>query len=231
MAIAINLIIAYLFLTITGGSEKNDGMVALYLTAGLVLLIIFMLLGTPLHIWSGPAFPWLKSNFACYKIKESCLQFHLAFGLAVNATGIEEFQFTGKPVDIITGLYYFGARFYDPAIGRFTPRIAMSDRPLTRWARTGTSTPGTTWSSSILLSTWFVIPLRRWRFNYGECHMSPYPRLQKRRQLFQYFMLPKLFASSKRMIFWGLKPFYYITNRKKLKSNLTEKGNLCYNTG
>lgn len=57
MAIAINLIIAYLFLTITGGSEKNDGMVALYLTAGLVLLIIFMLLGTPLHIWSGPAFP------------------------------------------------------------------------------------------------------------------------------------------------------------------------------
>ncbi len=27
-------------------------------------------------------------------------------------------RFTGKPIDS-TGLYYFGARFYDPTIGRF----------------------------------------------------------------------------------------------------------------
>jgi RHS repeat-associated protein len=41
------------------------------------------------------------------------------FGQAVNTTGIEEFQYTDKPADAITGLYYFGAGFYDPAIGRF----------------------------------------------------------------------------------------------------------------
>ena len=44
---------------------------------------------------------------------------YLPFGLSVNATGIEESQYTGKPADAITGLYYFGARFYDPSIFRF----------------------------------------------------------------------------------------------------------------
>jgi RHS repeat-associated protein len=29
------------------------------------------------------------------------------------------FQFSGKPIDGSTGLYYFGARFYNPAIQRF----------------------------------------------------------------------------------------------------------------
>jgi len=35
-------------------------------------------------------------------------------------TGVEEFMYTGKMMDAVTGLYYFGARLYDDAIGRFT---------------------------------------------------------------------------------------------------------------
>src|SRR5690606_17439068 len=44
-----------------------------------------------------------------------------AFGNVVATTGDAadyNHRFTGKPQDI-TGLYYYGARFYDPTIGRF----------------------------------------------------------------------------------------------------------------
>ena len=41
------------------------------------------------------------------------------YGQAVNATGTSVFMYTDKPQDLLTGLYYFGARFYDPAISRF----------------------------------------------------------------------------------------------------------------
>jgi RHS repeat-associated protein len=41
------------------------------------------------------------------------------FGLNYLKNGASFFQYTGKPVDPSTGLYYFGARFYDPAIERF----------------------------------------------------------------------------------------------------------------
>jgi RHS repeat-associated protein len=34
-------------------------------------------------------------------------------------TGTEEYEFTGKPVSQTTGLYYYGARWYDPSTGRF----------------------------------------------------------------------------------------------------------------
>ena len=34
-------------------------------------------------------------------------------------TGTETYKFTGKPVSQTTGLYYYGARWYDPSIGRF----------------------------------------------------------------------------------------------------------------
>jgi RHS repeat-associated protein len=33
--------------------------------------------------------------------------------------GPETFQYTGKPLDSSTGLYYYGSRFYDPQIARF----------------------------------------------------------------------------------------------------------------
>jgi RHS repeat-associated protein len=43
------------------------------------------------------------------------------FGEAVTSSGDEEslYQFTGKEKDSNTGLFYFGARYYDPGIGRF----------------------------------------------------------------------------------------------------------------
>jgi RHS repeat-associated protein len=42
------------------------------------------------------------------------------FGESV-ATGEEEYLYTGKEKDV-TGLYYFGARYYDPELGRFITR-------------------------------------------------------------------------------------------------------------
>jgi len=41
------------------------------------------------------------------------------YGVDSGTSGSEEFRYTGKPSDGATGLYYFGARYYDPAIGRF----------------------------------------------------------------------------------------------------------------
>lgn len=43
------------------------------------------------------------------------------FGATISHTGSDmRYKFTGKPEDAGTGLYYFGARYYDPEIGRFT---------------------------------------------------------------------------------------------------------------
>ena len=41
------------------------------------------------------------------------------FGVGEGEDGGEEFRYTGKPEDKATGLYYYGARYYDPTIGRF----------------------------------------------------------------------------------------------------------------
>jgi RHS repeat-associated protein len=41
------------------------------------------------------------------------------FGLTYGASGIVAFEYTGKPTDPVTGLYYSNARFYDSASGRF----------------------------------------------------------------------------------------------------------------
>ena len=43
------------------------------------------------------------------------------FGSSSGESGSEDYRYTGKPVDV-TGLYYFGARYYDPDSGRFTTR-------------------------------------------------------------------------------------------------------------
>ena len=45
------------------------------------------------------------------------------FGLVTTSTGplaSGAHRFTGKPEDGAIGLYYFGARYYDPEVGRFT---------------------------------------------------------------------------------------------------------------
>ncbi|HOW36576.1 MAG TPA: SpvB/TcaC N-terminal domain-containing protein [Candidatus Omnitrophota bacterium] len=43
------------------------------------------------------------------------------YGVVTVAQGsdVSEFKFTGKPLDDETGLYYYGARYYNPALGRF----------------------------------------------------------------------------------------------------------------
>src|SRR5207253_2219104 len=41
------------------------------------------------------------------------------YGSDNTSKGSETYRFTGKPVSQTTGLYYYGARWYDPTIGRF----------------------------------------------------------------------------------------------------------------
>ena len=41
------------------------------------------------------------------------------YGMSYAMVGEEAFQYTGKLLDEATGLYYEGARYYDPATGRF----------------------------------------------------------------------------------------------------------------
>ena len=43
------------------------------------------------------------------------------FGPSSGETGDEDYRYTGKQEDT-TGLYYYGARYYDPDTGRFTTR-------------------------------------------------------------------------------------------------------------
>ncbi|MBI2184784.1 MAG: RHS repeat-associated core domain-containing protein [Thaumarchaeota archaeon] len=56
------------------------------------------------------------------------------FGPVYNQSGTEKVKYTGKWEDSATKLYYFGARYYDPEIGRFTtqdPVLGTSDDPQT----------------------------------------------------------------------------------------------------
>ena len=43
---------------------------------------------------------------------------HVPFGPDQNESGSEEFKYTGKRQGS-SGLYYFGARYYDPEVGKF----------------------------------------------------------------------------------------------------------------
>jgi RHS repeat-associated protein len=76
------------------------------------------------------------------------------FGTTSGASGSETLMYTDKPYDKATGLYYSGARFYDPTIGRFTSKDPMgspnpprqnefsyaNDNPLSYTDPSGTST-------------------------------------------------------------------------------------------
>jgi RHS repeat-associated protein len=44
---------------------------------------------------------------------------YIPYGSSYAMTGKEVFMYTGKPYDSTTGLYYYGARYYDDSIGRF----------------------------------------------------------------------------------------------------------------
>jgi len=40
------------------------------------------------------------------------------------------YKYTSQMYDYLTGLYYYGARYYDPEMGRFTQADTMVPRPL-----------------------------------------------------------------------------------------------------
>ena len=60
----------------------------------------------------------LKTNSAGTEIYDSNYE---PFGPGEGETGTEDYRYTGKREDP-SGLYYFGARYYDPLTGRFTTR-------------------------------------------------------------------------------------------------------------
>ena len=41
------------------------------------------------------------------------------YGAGIGESGSEDYRYTGKREDP-TGIYYYGARYYDPVTGRFT---------------------------------------------------------------------------------------------------------------
>jgi RHS repeat-associated protein len=58
----------------------------------------------------------LKTNSTGGSIYSSNYQ---PYGVGQGESGSEEFRYTGKPEDDASGLYYYGARYYDPSIARF----------------------------------------------------------------------------------------------------------------
>nr|WP_281383179.1 polymorphic toxin-type HINT domain-containing protein [Microbulbifer rhizosphaerae] len=57
---------------------------------------------------------------------------YLPFGALVGSTAQAGFDFTGKRLDADTGLYYFGARYYDATLGRFITSDSGLGAPKTR---------------------------------------------------------------------------------------------------
>jgi len=70
--------------------------------------------------------PYKISFYINYRFKHNSLTilYSTTFALEMGEEGSEEFRYTGKQENP-TGLYYFGARYYDPATGRFTTRDAV----------------------------------------------------------------------------------------------------------
>ncbi|MCK5148278.1 DNRLRE domain-containing protein [bacterium] len=57
------------------------------------------------------------------------LRDYYPFGESITSAGDEtSYQFTGKELDNGTGLYYFGARYYDPGIGRWLTPDPLADK-------------------------------------------------------------------------------------------------------
>jgi RHS repeat-associated protein len=53
---------------------------------------------------------------------------YVPYGQNYGVTGREVFMYTGKPLDSATGLYYYGARYYDDSIGRFITQDSYGGR-------------------------------------------------------------------------------------------------------
>jgi RHS repeat-associated protein len=59
---------------------------------------------------------------------------YVPYGGNYAVSGKESFTYTGKPYDSTTGLYYYGARYYDPTTGRFATQdtnVGKNEDPLT----------------------------------------------------------------------------------------------------
>jgi RHS repeat-associated protein len=55
---------------------------------------------------------------------------YLPFGPQYGASGSDPiYKYTDKPQDAVTGLYYFGARYYNTSIGRFISRDPAAPQP------------------------------------------------------------------------------------------------------
>jgi RHS repeat-associated protein len=52
--------------------------------------------------------------------------YYVPYGNNYAISGKEVFMYTGKPYDSATGMYYEGARYYDPMTGRFTIQDSIS---------------------------------------------------------------------------------------------------------
>ncbi len=60
---------------------------------------------------------------------------YVSYGQNYQVTGKETFMYTGKPYDSAIGLYYYGARYYDPSTGRFVTQDSYQgskDDPMSR---------------------------------------------------------------------------------------------------
>jgi RHS repeat-associated protein len=53
---------------------------------------------------------------------------YLPYGATYATSGSESFQFTGKQLDVSSGLSYFGYRYYDSQMGRFATQDLASER-------------------------------------------------------------------------------------------------------
>jgi len=82
----------------------------------------------------------LKTNSTGGVVYESNYE---PYGPGYDESGSEEFRYTGKQEDP-TGLYYYGARYYDPATGRLPPVTRCLGTSPTPRASTGTATAETT---------------------------------------------------------------------------------------
>ena len=51
---------------------------------------------------------------------------YVPYGPSYGVAGEEAFQYTGKLLDEATGLYYEGARYYDPTTGRFVTEDSVT---------------------------------------------------------------------------------------------------------
>jgi RHS repeat-associated protein len=67
--------------------------------------------------------PLVQQSLPAKSDLENCYSFNVVFSSETSM-----YRFTGKPVSQTTGLYYYGARWYDPTVGRFISQDPLKGR-------------------------------------------------------------------------------------------------------